>query len=498
MRKGNMNCPKCNHEHPFDAKICKTCGSDLTVSHETQPKIKTSKEAIISLILAILSPFTFMITSFPSLLLGLISLLKIQKSNGKLKGKPIAKAGIIISTFFLLILLLWRTDAPPISNDYTINDIKSAAPEYNQTYELLHSITGDFDKSTEVYGRGVFGEMGYINEFYSKNENDLQAISQEIRRKAKDIITMWDDAEKDREILEKLDSYPEIADLSEPIFEIKSLKLSNLIFLYRAYIILQSIEGHHEQALKELTLLDSITKKISITARHITTKLFCDACFDRESFLLNFMINNPETPKNIILELKGLSESLTNEHTLFKNSLIFEYFTSRNELEKMADTNQLKYHSVRALKYNSTLRFIRNHFDDLVAKDQNIENNNYLKIWPSIYPNISVRLDDSGKLNSFFYKIYNPVGYKLIELMLPAIDKAISTKTTLLIHSDILKIVLSARLGEKYGLKARIYGDEYIIDIENKRIFSPGPDGKNGTEDDISLPINPEVLGLVK
>jgi hypothetical protein len=47
-------------------------------------------------------------------------------------------------------------------------------------------------------------------------------------------------------------------------------------------------------------------------------------------------------------------------------------------------------------------------------------------------------------------------------------------------------------------LKARAYSDQYIIDIENKKIFSPGPDGKAGTKDDISLPINPEVLGLTE
>jgi len=35
----------------------------------------------------------------------------------------------------------------------------------------------------------------------------------------------------------------------------------------------------------------------------------------------------------------------------------------------------------------------------------------------------------------------------------------------------------------------------HSTNIENKKIFSPGPDGKPGTKDDIKLPINPEVLG---
>jgi hypothetical protein len=42
------------------------------------------------------------------------------------------------------------------------------------------------------------------------------------------------------------------------------------------------------------------------------------------------------------------------------------------------------------------------------------------------------------------------------------------------------------------------YSDEYIIDAEKKIIFSPGPDGKSYTKDDIKLPINPQVLNLAE
>ena len=63
------------------------------------------------------------------------------------------------------------------------------------------------------------------------------------------------------------------------------------------------------------------------------------------------------------------------------------------------------------------------------------------------------------------------------------------------VHDDLLHIVLNKRLGKEVSLKARAYGDEYIVDVENKKIFSPGPDEKAGTKDDIKLRINPEVLG---
>ena len=69
-------------------------------------------------------------------------------------------------------------------------------------------------------------------------------------------------------------------------------------------------------------------------------------------------------------------------------------------------------------------------------------------------------------------------------------------KTKLQIHSDLLQIVLNKRLGKDINLKARAYSDEYIIDVDNKKIFSPGPDGIPHNKDDIKLIINPEVLNF--
>jgi hypothetical protein len=68
-------------------------------------------------------------------------------------------------------------------------------------------------------------------------------------------------------------------------------------------------------------------------------------------------------------------------------------------------------------------------------------------------------------------------------------------KTAVKIQDDLLQIVLNKRLGRNFSLKARAYGDEYIVDVENRKIFSPGPDGKADTSDDIMLRFNPEVLG---
>lgn len=65
---------------------------------------KTSGMAIASLVLGIAGMFTCGVTALVGLVLGIISLIKIPKSNGALRGWGIALAGTIVSALFLLVM----------------------------------------------------------------------------------------------------------------------------------------------------------------------------------------------------------------------------------------------------------------------------------------------------------------------------------------------------------------------------------------------------------
>jgi hypothetical protein len=62
---------------------------------------KTSGLAITSLVLAILSPFTCLLTAIPAIILGIVGLVKISKSGGQLKGSGFAIAGIALPVVLL-------------------------------------------------------------------------------------------------------------------------------------------------------------------------------------------------------------------------------------------------------------------------------------------------------------------------------------------------------------------------------------------------------------
>jgi len=102
-----MYCPKCGTENPDGTQLCRTCSWVLAGVSTTgiAPDAKTSKLAITALVLAILSFFTFFITAVPAMIFDIISLFKIEKSAGRLKGKGLAITGIAAPITILPLMM---------------------------------------------------------------------------------------------------------------------------------------------------------------------------------------------------------------------------------------------------------------------------------------------------------------------------------------------------------------------------------------------------------
>jgi len=125
-----MNCPKCNQQNPDDAQTCTACGSPLPPSSATPQDldVRISKLAVASCILGVLSlpcliivltstgrrfpppspylpiiSFACLILATLAVLLGVIALVCIEKSYGRLTGKGFAATGIAVPivAFFL-------------------------------------------------------------------------------------------------------------------------------------------------------------------------------------------------------------------------------------------------------------------------------------------------------------------------------------------------------------------------------------------------------------
>jgi len=96
-----MKCPKCNQPNLDNAPLCSSCGWALSCppgdAEAAKTRLtKTLRLAVLSLVLGILSIPSCAVTAIPAIILGIISLVKIEKSGGRLTGKGFAVIGITI------------------------------------------------------------------------------------------------------------------------------------------------------------------------------------------------------------------------------------------------------------------------------------------------------------------------------------------------------------------------------------------------------------------
>ena len=127
-----MYCPKCGKENPDEARACSCCGAALTQTFAIAEHtiVKTSRLAIASFILALVSVFIFyfvfyiartdrgrnenlfilivwLITSWAAIILGVISLIQIGLSAGRLVATGFAVIGAVLpfSVYALLMFI---------------------------------------------------------------------------------------------------------------------------------------------------------------------------------------------------------------------------------------------------------------------------------------------------------------------------------------------------------------------------------------------------------
>jgi len=467
----------------------------------TKLKAKTSKLAILSLVLGILSLFFFILAGIPAIIIGIVSLLKIRRSNGILKGKYIALTGMNVSIVFMCIFyLLWSRDAPPIPNDYTIADLRSAPVECAESFEILMTL---IDEDINIPGAPAIGlsdgDIDMITEIRDVlEEGTAEEIVQILNRDSKDIQSAWANSKEARDVIHRLNEFPEIAVLIEPIVGYKNLRLHNLIELanlYEVYAHLQTDPNDIHAFAVELIELHSVFRKLSLNARPFIERLVCYACIEKSIMSASVIVNHPRASKNTIERLAKHFAPLTEEELSLRNGVLFDYLLVKNIVLKVSRLSPNKKNPL--FKTNSTLRVYKNSHDDWLDVIEQSKHVSIMRLsaWPSYYPFKEPNLFRTRGLLPLIYWCYNPLGSRCLYMFGFYYDKYPKKYFILQVHDDLFQIVLNKRLGEEVSLRARAYSEEYIVNIENKKIFSPGPDGKADTEDDIKLRINPEVLG---
>ncbi len=463
---------------------------------------RISKLAILSLVLGICSLFFFVLAGIPAIVVGIISIVRVGRSGGTLRGKAIALAGVLISILLMgTFYFLWSLDAPPIPDDYTLADIRSAPAECAESFEILKTLVDEELTLPGAPALGLTEDDVYVSAEIRGiiREGTAAEISEILADYAKDIERAWANTEEAREVIGRLNAFPEIADLTELSARVEIMRQANLIelaHLYEVYARLQTEQGDIQAFATELIELDSVLRKFSLNARLLIAKLVCHAAMASNLLMANAIANNPEASRETVELLAKHFTPLTAEHMSLRNPVLFEYLLTKTRASDVLGQNIMG--RTPLFKRNSTLRLYRNFCDAWINSlgDTQEVAKSRLSVWPTFYGRMAPVSFDAERPLLLFYRCYNPVGSMLLRMTRSdSSRRTLARRTAMRIQDDLLQIVLNKRLGREVSLKARAYSDEYIIDIENKKILSPGPDGKTGTKDDIKLPIDPDILG---
>jgi len=469
-------------------------------------KTKISKLAILSLVLGIFSLFFFVLAGIPAIVIGVISTLRIRSSDGKLRGKYIALAGMNISIVFMSIFyLFWSIDALPIPNDYTVADLRSAPAQYTESFNILKELIYEDPNLPGAPAMGLTEEdievIDEITELLHKGT--LAEISEILKQCEEDVRQAWGRAQKAREVISQLNEFVEIADLTEPDPFIKQMYTRNLLRLarlYQAYAFLLTEQEDIYTFTIHLVEFDSVIRKTTLNVRPFISKIICNSCISIDIITANAIANNPGASRESIELLAGHFKPLTTELMSMRNCAMFEYLFTKSFINKGFESTDVKGRPL--FKKNSSIRWYRNLYDVGINSTEGDEDttSRKLSVWPSIYPFKEPSSFKNERPLPLLYRIYNPLGRVFIlQFRVPFKSQSKDHRITLIwIQDDLLQIVLNKRLGKEVSLKVHAYGDEYIVDVENWKIYSPGPDGKTDTKDDIKLWINPEVLGWRK
>ena len=519
-----MICPKCKTDNPDGSEVCRECDRVLVY-------YGTSKLAVFAFILAVASLVFTIITALPAILIGRAAKKRIRKSNGLLKGNALIKSTNIFASLGLVFFglgLLWTIDAPPMENDYTVADLKSAAPKFNDSYRVLCLLSDEAIGLKSILSKPLHPGEQTSNQNHSASgnkmrnyedllhlthellEGDWDQVRQNLKAHSAQIDQLWADTSQVRGLFESLDKYEHIADLADPTHKgpggARPFDQSNMGLLYVLYSCSQHIKDA-ESFPADLILSDSVARKTSVNARRSISKFLLLFIVDRDITAANFIINDPKTPDETVIGLSKHFTSLTSEQLSLHHAIIDSYFRNRLRIDRRRDGQSAGKHKLVSLvrvpffKPNSTLRLMHNY----TALSLSISNGGSkepfepLSVWPRFLPSIVpeknlFRIFEDQDYSPRLYRMYNPKGVTDVKGYRWGEDT--SVQCTLQIRDDLFQIVIAMRLGKPYSLKARAYGDNYIIDVERRIIYSPGPDLKPLTKDDIKLPINPEVLNL--
>jgi hypothetical protein len=167
-----MYCSKCGQQNPDNAQVCSACSATLIQSTIQAPNlvVKTSGMAIAALVLGILSIFTCGLTTIPAIILGIVSLVKIERSGGSLTGRGFAVAGIVVPVVLIpMIALLMGIMMPALARTRQVAFRMVCATNLSGIGKAMQIYADDYDDAFPCSGGKDSIWRGHIANWRANN-----------------------------------------------------------------------------------------------------------------------------------------------------------------------------------------------------------------------------------------------------------------------------------------------------------------------------------------
>ncbi|MDH3347998.1 MAG: hypothetical protein OEM02_07855 [Desulfobulbaceae bacterium] len=388
----------------------------------------------------------------------------------------------IILTVLSLTLIWIIHDQSPISSKYSWSDLPVPSENADESYGLVNQLLGSGEQGIDIDLSGV--------DIREAIENPLM-FEQEI-------ITLWEDIEPARVIINELNSYDQIADLSN-VDDVIQHDVINIVYIariYGAYAALMTEKSESEEAARQLAQLHSVIRKILPFSRFLINKCIWMAAANQNITNAKMISTYPGVHLATLRILKQGFSPLTDQEiscrTLFISELFFiinphevhgyndffEAICSSFILSESYDSKWnrlfLKFTTPIIIRKNTTRNFIVQLFDHIIEEsDDHPLRFTKSKEFVSQYK----KELDYGNIGGWVfnnYSIVDLVGYT---------ENILNAK----VRSDLLAIYLSEHLGVAYKIRDYFSGNDYVKSDSLYLYKSAGPDGILETGDDVQL-----------
>lgn len=398
------------------------------------------------------------------------------------KGALKVYLGYIVLAVLMLPLLWLYHDDPPLDDDYSLQDVLTGDPAMQASYGTLFKLRKR--PPVEMKSRLT---PALCSEILTNSVAYSELIEEQWGR-----IAEW------RSIIETLDSFPGLVDLT-PDTQLQSttpiisyVKLRIIAQTYRAHALLLAEQGNSAEAARILAQLRSVTRKALPHMSILVDKMIWIAVAKMNIESAAAIMRHKNCTREALIILRKHFRPLSENDTSIRRVLITEYLFMKSLCENSlspgclsddfgaANTSVLGRRPVRIIGYpmlrkNRTCRTLRK------ICDLSIEGS---ELHPPDMTKVESALDDYISKPD----IRNMDGWFLVAIAIPSFTKAAQIAVETRILSELLFVELGWHLCETSDGIQDYYADApYAKDDVTGYAFSLGPDGIAKSSDDIMI-----------